>query len=108
MKKKRLLIIFSILFLIVACFGIFYNIESKSYKDEDSSSSTIQIKEEDTLSMMLETAYESGEYKQVTQSSWPDKGYTFNATLSKCENGSELSWDDEQKLVYFAWRNPRK
>ena len=37
--------------------------------------------------------------KRVTQSGWPTEGYVFNEELSKCENGSTLSWDDTKKTV---------
>lgn len=51
------------------------------------------------LSINLETAAGSGIYDEATNSLWPSEGYTFNAELSKCENGSELSWDEENKKV---------
>ena len=52
-----------------------------------------------TLSMMLETGAGSGNYEMTTRSEWPTKGYKFNADLSVCEHGSELSWDDTNKTV---------
>ena len=55
-----------------------------------------------TLSMMLETEAGSGNYEMTTASSWPTDGYGFNATLSKCENGGELSWDDTNKRVLMS------
>ena len=55
-----------------------------------------------TLSMMLETEAGSGNYEMTTASSWPTDGYVFNATLSKCENGGELSWDDTNKRVLMS------
>lgn len=48
-----------------------------------------------TISMMLKTASESGEYEKTTASKWLTEGYVFNTELSRCENGSTLSWDDE-------------
>ena len=45
--------------------------------------------------MMLETASGSGEYEKTTASEWPTEGYVFNTELSRCENGSTLSCDDE-------------
>ena len=54
-----------------------------------------------TLSMMLEKETGSGEYEMVTRSDWPTEGYIFNKTLSKCENGSEISRDVTNKLVLF-------
>ena len=53
------------------------------------------------LSMMLETKAGSGQYEMTTSSSWPTDGYVFNSELSKCENGSTLSWDDANKQVVF-------
>ena len=55
-----------------------------------------------TLSMMLETASGSGEYEKTTASGWPTDGYIFNTELSKCENGSTLSWDAENNKVVMS------
>mgnify|MGYP004687081855 FL=1 len=54
------------------------------------------------IAMMLETAAGSGNYEMTTKSEWPTDGYIFNSTLSKCENGGELSWDDENKRVVMS------
>ena len=54
------------------------------------------------IAMMLETAAGSGNYEMTTRSEWPTEGYVFNANLSKCENGSELSWDNENKKVLMS------
>ena len=54
------------------------------------------------ISMMLETSASSGNYEMTTRSEWPTEGYVFNANLSKCENGSELSWDNENKNVLMS------
>ena len=61
-----------------------------------------QITNSNMLTMMLETEAGTGNYEEVKQSEWPQDGYVFNKTLSKCENGSELSWDDSTKKVIFA------
>ncbi len=52
-----------------------------------------------SLTMMYETEAGSGEYQVSNDTTWPQDGYTFNETLSKCENGSKLTWDDENKKV---------
>ena len=52
--------------------------------------------------MNLEQTAGAGDYKTVTQSSWPTEGYKFNTELSRCENGSELSWDDTKKAVIVS------
>ena len=57
------------------------------------------IKHENSLSMMLETEANSGNYEMTTGSEWPTEGYVFNTELSKCENGGKLSWDDTNKRV---------
>lgn len=54
------------------------------------------------LTMNLEQTAGSGDYKTVTQSNWPTDGYIFNSDLSKCENGSELSWNDTKKAVVVS------
>ena len=54
------------------------------------------------LSMNLEQTAGAGDYKQVTQNSWPTDGYKLNDELSRCENGSTLSWDDTKKTVIFS------
>ena len=54
------------------------------------------------LSMNLEQTAGAGDYKTVTQSGWPTEGYKFNAELSRCENGSTLSWDDTKKAVIVS------
>ena len=48
---------------------------------------------------MYETDYNSGEYQTSNDTNWPSEGYEFNETLSKCENGSSLTWDDENQKV---------
>ena len=51
------------------------------------------------IAMMLETSAGSGNYEMTTRSEWPTEGYVFNENLSKCEKGSKLSWDNENKKV---------
>ena len=97
MKKKY--IIFSIVTLVllvtlVTCFNYFKT--SNNYVEDSVNNQTKIIK---GISMNLEQTAGAGDYKTVTQSSWPTKGYKFNAELSRCENGSTLSWDDTKKAV---------
>ena len=40
-----------------------------------------------SLTMMYETDINSGEYQISDDISWPQDGYIFNESLSKCENG---------------------
>ena len=63
---------------------------------------TKNIKQSSMLSMMLETEKGSGKYEVSTSNCWSTEGYVFNSELSKCENGSILSWDDTNKQVVFS------
>ena len=58
-----------------------------------------QVNNTNMLTMMLETEAETGNYEEVKQSEWPQEGYVFNESLSRCENGGTLSWDDDAKKV---------
>ncbi len=53
-----------------------------------------------SLTIMLEN--DNGNYEMSTSSNWPTEGYEFNMELSKCENGGELSWDEENKIVLLS------
>jgi len=55
-----------------------------------------------SISMNYETEVGSGIYEEVTNSDWPLKGYIFNGNLSKCEKGSEISWDAINKRVQVS------
>ena len=97
MKKK--ILILSVLVLTIGIILFSKNSNKISSLEEEIPTA---IKQENTLSMMLETEAGSGEYEMTTASSWPTDGYVFNETLSKCENGSELSWDDTNKKVLMS------
>ena len=62
-----------------------------------------EIKEQITgsnwLSMMYETGPGTGKYTESKSSLWPESGYIFNETLSGCENGSKLFWNEELGAV---------
>ena len=98
--------------LLLIVFGIgvgvtllYTNNKYKVYEEEEPK----QIKKHvDTISMMLETEANSGNYEMTTRSEWPTEGYVFNSELSKCEHGSELSWDDTNKRVVMSGNVPDK
>ena len=98
MKKYKIVILVCAFTLL----GIFIGRVSKTsnvYKENENN----QIKKHvDTISMMLEKDIKSGNYEMTTRETWPTEGYVFNSTLSKCENGGELSWDDENKKVLMS------
>ena len=100
MKKKY--IIFSIVTLVLLVSFLGYSKYLKTtniYKEENINKPTKMTK---GISMNLEQTAGAGDYKTVTQSSWPTEGYEFNAELSKCEKGSTLSWDDTNKKVIVS------
>ena len=95
MKKKY--IIFSIVTLVLLVSFLSY---SKYLKITNVCKENVKpTKIPKGISMNFEQTAGAGDYKTVTQSSWPTKGYKFNAELSRCENGSEISWDDTKKAV---------
>ena len=65
---------------------------------EDTSTKNIK-QNNNMLSMMLETEAGSGKYQVSSSNTWPTVVYIFNSELSKCEQGSKLSWDDTNKKV---------
>ena len=92
MKNKKLLLC-SILLIVglIFKFNVTKNINEESLKPKG--------EKKNLLSMNLEQTTGAGDYKTVTQSEWPTDGYKFNSELSRCENGSKLSWDDTKKVV---------
>ena len=100
MKKKYIIFSIVTLVLLVALITSFnYFKTTNTYIDDNVNNQTKIIK---GISMNLEQTVGAGDYKTVTRSSWPTEGYKFNAELSKCENGSTLSWDDTKKAVIVS------
>ncbi len=97
MRNKRN-IVFVILLLVFFLGGVFIGRQSKDADVYENNETNIK-KSKNMLSMMLETKAGSGNYEMTTRENWSTDGYVFNSMLSKCENGSELSWDDENKRV---------
>ena len=95
-RKTKIIRIVTVILIVIASFllGKSSSKEESYFEDE-----LEQIKSEQTLSMMIEQTAGAGDYKMETRTSWPTDGYKFNATLSKCENGGELGWDDTNKVV---------
>lgn len=67
-----------------------------------------QIINDNALTMMYETEAGSGEYQVSSDTTWPHDEYTFNETLSRCENGGVLTWDDENKKVLLQTNSSDK
>lgn len=100
MKKKYIILsIITLVLLITFVTSFNYFKTTNTYVENNSNNQTKITK---GISMNLEQTAGAGDYKQVTQSSWPTEGYKFNAELSRCENGSTLSWDDTKKAVIVS------
>ena len=99
---KKILVIVTIITL--GLIGILFNYQNNNDKAiyESSSTSNNKIVSSNALTMMYETEAGSGEYQVTSDTTWPQEGYVFNEQLSACENGSELSWDDENKRVIVS------
>ena len=101
-KKKQILIGVSSLFVIILGIGLYlwFNKDNDTQVYENNRE---QVKEQisgfNGISMMYETGPGTGEYSESKSSLWPESGYIFNDILSGCENGGELSWNDELGAV---------
>ena len=93
MNKK--IIVITILSIVTGL--VIFNIGNK--KENDIKEMKKQITNSNMLTMMLETEAGTGNYEETTASEWPQDGYVFNESLSRCENGGTLSWDDDAKKV---------
>ena len=93
---------FSLVGLIVV-FVIVIVVFSKDYFSTNgkviSNSKSTSIKNSNSITFMYETEEGSGEYQVSSDIEWPTGDYKFNSELSGCENGGELSWDDENRKV---------
>ena len=97
--KRNIISLLIILSLIIVCLFGAISKNSNVYENKNTIKNNKSL---DVVSMMLETMVDSGEYQESKESSWPSDGYTFNSTLSKCENGGALSWDDSNKRVIMS------
>ena len=96
MKKKYAIFTVIIFILLVTIFTYFSTLKQNNIYKEESIKSTKITK---GISMMLEQNSGAGDYELSTLNDFPTDGYIFNDLLSKCENGSELFWNDEKKKV---------
>ena len=100
MKKKYITFSIVTLVLLVALITSFNYFKTTNTYIDDSVNNHTKITK--GISMNLEQTAGAGDYKTVTQNGWPTEGYKFNAELSRCENGSTLSWDDTKKAVIVS------
>ena len=96
MNKKKVSIILMFFIAILSTFVFVKNNSNVEITNEVNNKSK---KNRNLLTMNLEQTAGAGDYKTVTQSECPTDEYEFNKELSKCENGSKLSWDDTKKVV---------
>ncbi len=99
MNKKKISII---LIFFIAILSTFVFVKNNSNVEITNEVNNKSKKNNDLLTMNLEQTAGAGDYKTVTQSEWPTEGYKFNTELSRCENGSELSWDDVNKKILMS------
>ena len=102
MKKKYLIISISVLLVLSTCLYVFISDNTEKVVISSNKESNRSVVNTNALTMMYETEAGSGEYQVSSDTSWPTDGYTFNETLSKCENGSALTWDNENKRVVVS------
>ena len=95
--KKIILIIFLILSIGIGIIVI--NNQMNTSKNILASESKNALKANNAITMMYETDIGSGEYQTTTDTTWPQDGYIFNERLSACENGSTLTWNNENKTI---------
>ena len=97
MKKKKVVITLSIVGIFILTF-IIYN-----YINTDgviiASGKSEEYVNDKTFSLMLETSKGSGEYQMSSETTWPNSDYEYNGTLSNCENGSQLIWNEDTRTV---------
>lgn len=98
MNKKFLIGGISILLILSVCL-YFYISDNNTERVIITNEKTNQVINTNALTMMYETEAGSGEYQVSSDTTWPQEGYEFNETLSKCENGGTLSWNSETNRV---------
>lgn len=109
MNKKKIIVIlitFLTLSILSNVYLLYSNYSLRNILFQEQSSST--SKKKDLMSLMLETEQGSGMYEASKTGEWPDGEYVFNKELSKCENGGELSWDNEKNQVVMVGNSSDK
>ena len=97
--KKKVLVLSSLVvfILIVGIVTLFYSDNDNVILESGKSNSVVRS---NAITMMYETGYKTGEYQVTSDNAWPrTDAYTFNETLSKCENGSKIYWDSNTNRV---------
>ena len=98
-STKKLYSILTAIILVITTIIVILLTNNNTNKVIVSNEESNQLINTNALTMMYETEYHSGEYQVSSDITWPKDGYVFNEQLSKCENGSSLTWNDENKKV---------
>lgn len=101
LKNKIYIVLIAIVLIVIAIVAILL-INNSTSKVIISNEESKQLINTNALTMMYETEAGSGEYQVSSDTTWPQEGYVFNEQLSSCENGSTLTWDDENKRVMMS------
>ena len=95
--KKILYVTLSIIFVILVGIINFIYLSSNNHNILSNNKSKGLINDK-RIAIMIETKANSGIYEMAKESRWPE-GYDYNASLSKCENGTELVWDEATRSI---------
>lgn len=106
--KKKLLVFSSIIVCLLAIVLIVSNFDGSERIIFENNEESKQLMNTNALTMMYETEVGSGEYQVSSDTTWPQDGYVFNETLSKCENGGTLFWNSETKRVVLQTNSSDK
>lgn len=96
MKFKKL---FCVVSLFVVLSFISYLVFNNDKKETINNNLEQKNSNPKAFAIMLETEAGSGSYEPSTSSLWPEDGYIYNETLSRCENGGELTWHEDTRTV---------
>ena len=75
------------------------NKSSSKVLNNNLDNNNIENKVPGMFAIMLETEAGTGKYEPSTSGLWPSSPYEYNETLSYCENGGVLTWNEETKSV---------
>ena len=95
--KRNIGILLSLILMMSIAIFTFSEQEAKDVIVSDIKSGIVG--ESSSIAMMFETDANSGVYELSDDILWPNEGYIFNETLSKCENGSKISFDKTTKSI---------
>ena len=96
--KKIYIILIAIILVVIAIVAILL-INNSTSRVVITNDKEEKVMNTNALTMMYETEAGSGEYQVTSDTTWPQDGYIFNERLSGCENGSTITWDDENRKV---------